>query len=208
MPTRQTTTHVQTTDDSNSGAQPVADQPTSQTRRMPASEDATRIEIYTDGSSIGNPGPGGYGGVLVRKDLAGTIIKEAEFWGASPLITTNIRMEMTAAIRGLQRVGSKTAEPIIVLCDCNLIPNAMNGWLSGWKAKGWRISQGKPVENRDLWEKLEAEAEGRNVTWQWVRGHNGTGLNERADALAYQAARKAERQGVSLDRRGRMLVSG
>lgn len=189
MPNRQTISHVQMTgSDSSSGAQPVAEQPTS----------PTRIEIYTDGSSIGNPGPGGYGGVLVRKDQAGTIIRQAEFWGASPVITTNIRMEMTAALRGLQKVGTKTAEPITVLCDCNLIPRGMNEWLPGWKAKGWRKGNGRQVENRDLWEKLIAEAEGRNVTWQWIRGHNGAALNERADRLAYHGARKAERQGVSL----------
>lgn len=173
---------------SSGGGQPVADLPISQ----------TRIEIYTDGSAIGNPGPGGYGGTLVRKDAAGTIIKEAEFWKSSPIITTNIRMEMTAVIQGLRRIGSKTAEPVLVLCDCNLIPNAMNEWLAGWKTKGWRNGKNKPVENRDLWEQIEAEAEGRNVTWAWVRGHNGTDLNERADALAYRGARAAERRGVSL----------
>lgn len=189
MPNRQTTTHVQMTgSDNSSGAQPVAEQPIS----------PTRIEIYTDGSSIGNPGPGGYGGVLVRKDHNGTIIRQAEFWGASPVITTNIRMEMTAALRGLQKIGAKNTEPITVFCDCNLIPNAMNEWLPGWKAKGWRKGKGGQVENRDLWEKIEAETEGRNVTWQWVRGHNGTDLNERADRLAYRGARKAERQGASL----------
>lgn len=190
MPNRQKTSHVQMTDSSNSsGAQPVAEQPIS----------PTRIEIYTDGSAIPNPGRGGYGGVLVRKDQTDTIIKQVEFWGASPdTTTTNIRMEMTAALRGLQKVGAKTAEPITVLCDCNQIPRGMNEWLPGWKAKGWRKAKGGQVENRDLWEKLIAEAEGRNVTWQWVRGHNGTDLNEQADRLAYRGAREAERQGVSL----------
>ncbi len=157
----------------------------------------TRIEIYTDGSAIGNPGPGGYGGILIRREAQGEILKDAEFWGPSLSTTTNIRMEMTAALEGLRRLGAKTAEPITVLCDCNLIPNAMNQWLPGWKAKGWRTGKGKQVENQDLWIKLEAEAKGRNVTWQWVRGHNGTAMSERADRLAYRGARRAERLATS-----------
>jgi ribonuclease HI len=157
----------------------------------------TRIEIYTDGSAIGNPGPGGYGGILIRRNAGDTIIKDVEFWGPSRTITTNIRMEMTATLEGLKRLGSKTSEPITVFCDCDLIPNAMNQWLAGWKAKGWRTGKGKQVENQDLWIKLEAEAKGRNVTWQWVRGHNGTDLNERADRLAYRGARRAERLATS-----------
>lgn len=167
-----------------------SDQPSRSEQPM---DSQTCIEIYTDGSSIGNPGPGGYGGVLVRRNASGSIIKELEFSGASQARTTNIRMEMTAAIMGLRKIGSKSSEPITVLCDCDLIPKGMNLWLAGWKAKGWRTARGKQVENQDLWIKLEAEAQGRHVTWQWVRGHNGTNLNDRADVLAYQAARRAER---------------
>jgi ribonuclease HI len=101
-------------------------------------------------------------------------------------------MEMTAVCAGLEGLGRVTDEPVKVFCDANLIPNAMNGWLAKWKAKDWRKSDGKPVENRDLWERLERAAEGRNVTWSWVRGHNGHEHNERADTLAYAAAREAE----------------
>ena len=153
----------------------------------------TRIEIYTDGSCIGNPGPGGWGAVILRIDNNGTIIKDREFSGHEIADTTNIKMEMTAACVGLESLGRVTDESITLRCDANLIPNAMNGWLANWKAKGWKKSGGKPPENRDLWERLEAAAKGRNVTWQWVRGHDGNEFNERADRLAYAGSRKAER---------------
>jgi ribonuclease HI len=152
----------------------------------------TRIEIFTDGSCIGNPGHGGYGFVLLRKDADGRVIKTLEGIGYD-LATTNIRMEMTAVCAALETLGRVTEEAITVSCDANLIPNAMNTWLAQWKAKGWRKSGGKPAENRDLWERLERSAEGRNVTWQWVRGHNGTEYNERADRLAYAGSRRAEK---------------
>lgn len=166
------------TNSNTSGAQPQQGQ--------------TRIEIFTDGSCIGNPGPGGYGAVIVSKDTDGTATKVREL-SAHVLMTTNIRMEMTAVGAALEALGRVTKKAVAVFCDANLIPNAMNGWLAKWKAKGWRKGDGKPVENRDLWERIERAAEGRNVTWQWVRGHNGTEHNERADRLAYAASRKAEK---------------
>ncbi len=78
--------------------------------------------------------------------------------------------------------------------DANLIPNAMNGWLAGWQAKGWKKSDGSSPENPDIWDRLEAAASGRNVEWQWVRGHRGSEFNERADRLAHAGARKAEKR--------------
>ena len=164
-------------DTTRSGAQPQMSQ--------------TRIEIYPDGSCIGNPGPGGWGAVILRKDASGKIIKKMEISGMDTS-TTNIRMEMTAVRGALDFLGKVTEEPITVFCDANLIPNAFNGWLENWKAKDWKTSKGKPVENRDLWEHLEGGAAGRTVTWAWVRGHNGNEHNERADKLAYAQARKAE----------------
>lgn len=160
----------------------------------------TRIEIYTDGSCIGNPGPGGYGIVTLRLDADGNVRRSRERNGSSTDITTNIRMELTAACVGLEQLGRPTGEPVTVFCDANLIPNAMTGWLAKWKANGWRAASGKPVENRDLWERLEMAAEGREVAFRWVRGHNGTEYNERADRLAYAGAREAERRGVTLSR--------
>lgn len=153
----------------------------------------TRIEIYTDGSCIGNPGPGGYGIVTLRISNEGEIQKCREHKGSEPTSTTNIRMEMTAASVGLESLGHKTDEPVTLFCDANLIPNAMNKWLATWRAKGWKKGDGKPVENRDLWERLERAAEGRSVRFVWVRGHSGQEHNERADRLAYAGARKAEK---------------
>lgn len=155
-------------------------------------EGQTRVEIFTDGSCIGNPGHGGYGIVILRKDASGQTVKTRELSGYD-LATTNIRMEMTAACVALESLGRVTAEPITLFCDANLIPNGMNEWLAKWKANGWRKGKGKPVENRELWERLERATEGRIVTWAWVRGHNGTEHNERADKLAYAASRKAEK---------------
>ena len=165
--------------------------PTATGAQPPVSQ--TRIEIYTDGSCIGNPGHGGYGVVILRIDASGKIIRRRERSGHETADTTNNRMEMTAACVALESLGRITCEPITVRCDASLIPNAMNGWLANWKAKGWKKGDGKAPENRDLWERLERAAEGRNITWGWVRGHNGNEHNERADTLAYAAALKAEK---------------
>lgn len=165
-------------DTTRSGAQPPVSQ--------------TRVEVYSDGSCIGNPGgPGGWAAVIIRNDASGKMIKKTETSGREAS-TTNIRMEMMAVIGALGFLGKVTDEPILFFCDANLIPNAMNGWLANWKAKGWKKAGGGEVLNRDLWLRLEDAAEGRNVTWAWVRGHNGTEHNERADRLAYAEARKAE----------------
>lgn len=173
------TSHVDQNDNLVTGAQPE--------------EGQTHIAIFTDGSCIGNPGHGGWGSVTLRKTATGEVTKSREASGFE-LSTTNIRMEVTAVCATLERLGRVTNEPITVFCDANLIPNAMNSWLAKWKANAWRKSGNKPVENRDLWERLENAAAGRNITWKWVRGHNGTEHNERADRLAYAAARSAERK--------------
>lgn len=164
-------------------------------------ESQTRIEIYTDGSAIGNPGHGGCAAVILRIDATGKIVKRLEVSSNSrTALTTNVRMEMTAACLALESLGRVTDEPITVRCDANLIPNGMNGWLSNWKAKGWKTSAGKETVNRDLWERLEGAAKGRNVAFEWLRGHSGHEHNERADKLAYAAARKAEALAKRLSR--------
>lgn len=152
----------------------------------------TRIEIFTDGSCIHNPGPGGYGIVTLRRDDNDTILRRRERSGFEAVPTTNIRMEMIAACVALESLGAPTGEPVTVFCDANLIPNTMNRDLANWKARGWKKADGKPPNNQDLWERLEAATQGRDVAFKWVRGHNGAEHNERADKLAYAAARKAE----------------
>lgn len=108
----------------------------------------TRIEIYTDGSCIGNPGAGGYGIVTLRINDAGEIIKKREASGFAREETTNIKMEMTAVCVALESLGKVTDEQITVFCDADLIPKAMNDWLAKWKAKGWKKGGGKAVENQ------------------------------------------------------------
>lgn len=138
-------------------------------------EGQTRIEIYTDGSCIGNPGHGGYGVVILRKDTSEAVIKARELLGHD-LMTTNIRMEMTAAAVALESLGRVTAEPITLFCDARLLSDTMNRDMAKWKARGWKKSDGKEPANRDLWERIERAAEGRNVTWAWVRGHSGPNI--------------------------------
>lgn len=152
----------------------------------------THVEIYTDGSCIGNPGFGGYGAVIMRKDRAGTTVKRRDIQGSADTTTTNNRMEITAACEALEALGKPSLEPITVYSDATLIPSAMNGWITKWKANGWTKAKRQPVENVDLWKRLEKAAEGRTVTFKWIRGHNGIQYNEEADRLAYAAARKAE----------------
>lgn len=157
----------------------------------------TSVHIFSDGSCIGNPGPGGWGAVILWRDChSGEILRRDERYGPAKDLTTNVRMEMTAVCCALESLGVPTADSVTVYCDANLIPNAMNTWLAKWKSKAWRKSDGKPVENRDLWERIEQAATARNITWAWVRGHNGCEHNERADRLAYSASRMAENAGI------------
>jgi len=138
-----------------------------------------KVVIYTDGGARGNPGPGGYGAVVTfgrhRKELKGAFDH-----------TTNNRMELMAAIAALEMLK----EP----CDVNLhsdskyLVDAMTkGWLEGWKKRGWRKSDRKPVLNQDLWRRLEAATSGHEITWNWVKGHAGNELNERCDELVHEA---------------------
>lgn len=133
------------------------------------------VEIYTDGACRGNPGPGGWGALLIagehRKTLHGG---EAE--------TTNNRMELMAAIQALNAVrGSRR---IVLHTDSTYVMKGIREWLPGWKRRGWKTAAKKPVKNRDLWQALD-EAQGRHeVTWRWVKGHSGDAGNEEADRLA------------------------
>lgn len=146
-----------------------------------------RIIIATDGACSGNPGPGGWGTILILEDH-GEVIKRKHISGGEP-DTTNNRMEIMAAIKGLEALQT-TRLPVTVISDSQYVVKGMTEWLPGWKARGWKASSGKPVENRDVWERLDGLAQSYDVSWQWVRGHNGHPLNEEADLLASSEAQR------------------
>ncbi len=138
------------------------------------------ITIYTDGSSRGNPGPGGFGTLLIsgerRKEISVGYQK-----------TTNNRMELLAAIAGLEVL--KRASDVTLYSDSKYVVDAINkGWLQGWKRRGWIKSDKQPVKNIDLWKRLDAAAAEHEVTWKWVKGHAGNPENECCDELATTAA--------------------
>lgn len=147
-------------------------------------ENQPYILIYTDGSCYGNPGPGGYAATLRRMDANGNELKCHKVQGSEPIQTTNIRMEMTAVARALEHLKNGEAQPVLIRTDSELIFKAMTEWLPGWVAKGWRKSDGKSVVNHDLWERIIDATTGKQITWEWVRAHNGTAMNEEVDRLA------------------------
>jgi ribonuclease HI len=134
-----------------------------------------RIEIHTDGACSGNPGPGGWGAILTWGD------KRRELKGGAPL-TTNNRMEMTAAIEALTALRRPCH--VDLYTDSVYLRDGITRWLKRWKANGWKTADKKPVKNVDLWQALEEALERHQVAWHWVRGHAGHDLNERADELA------------------------
>jgi ribonuclease HI len=135
---------------------------------------------YTDGACSGNPGPGGWGVVLVARD-GERILKTRELKGGEPL-TTNNRMELMAAIAALEALERPAA--ITIVTDSNYLRDGITRWIHGWKQNGWRTAGKQAVKNEDLWRRLEQASAPHRVTWDWVRGHAGHPENERADALA------------------------
>jgi ribonuclease HI len=135
---------------------------------------------YTDGACSGNPGPGGWGVLMIAREN-GAVIKERELSGGEPL-TTNNRMELLAAISALEAL--KRASPVTIVTDSAYVKNGVTEWIHAWKRKGWRTAGGSPVKNVELWQRLEVAAAGHEVTWRWIKGHAGHPENERADALA------------------------
>ncbi|HNS86686.1 MAG TPA: ribonuclease HI [Parvularculaceae bacterium] len=131
------------------------------------------IEAFTDGACAGNPGPGGWGVLIIDGD------SQREMYGGEAS-TTNNRMELTAAIEALKT----TSGPVRLYTDSQYVKNGITTWIKGWKRNGWRTADRKPVKNKDLWLTLDNAVEGRAVDWRWVKGHNGHPENERADALA------------------------
>lgn len=140
-----------------------------------------KVEIYTDGACSGNPGPGGWGAILVFGD------KEKELSGFEA-DTTNNRMEMTAVIRGLEAL--KTPCHVDIYTDSKYVMQGMTEWIEGWKRRSWKTADKKPVKNCDLWQELEQAVSRHDVHWHWVRGHDGHAMNERADMLARKAINK------------------
>ena len=139
------------------------------------------VTIFTDGACSGNPGPGGWGAVLISG------ANEREICGGEPA-TTNNRMELMAAIQALEAL--KRPCKVELHTDSQYVRKGITEWIGGWKARGWRTADKKPVKNEDLWKRLDAARARHDVDWRWVKGHNGHELNERADGLASKGMRE------------------
>jgi ribonuclease HI len=135
----------------------------------------TRIEIYTDGACRGNPGPGGWGVLLISGRHRKTM------HGGEPE-TTNNRMELTAAIEALNAL--KGASKVVLYIDSKYVMDGIREWMPNWKKRGWKTSAKKPVKNKDLWQALDNAVARHDIEWQWVKGHDGNPGNEKADELA------------------------
>jgi len=140
-----------------------------------------RVEAFTDGACSGNPGPGGWGAVLRLRSDGPNDGAMRELNGGEQL-TTNNRMELTAAISALDAI--KEGSTVDLYTDSNYVKDGISGWIEGWKRNGWRTADKKPVKNAELWQALDAARKRHKVTWHWVKGHAGHPENERADELA------------------------
>ena len=138
--------------------------------------------IYTDGACSGNPGPGGWGVYFKWGD------HEKELYGAEK-VTTNNRMELTAAIMALESL--KRPMKVDLFTDSSYVRNGIRSWIAGWKRNGWKNAKKEPVKNADLWRRLDQAAAEHDVEWHWVRGHSGDPGNERADRLAVKGRDEA-----------------
>ena len=142
---------------------------------------STPVTIYTDGGCRGNPGPGGWGAVLLwgehRKELNG-----------SEALTTNNRMELLAAIEGLKFLNRDVA--VSLYTDSQYVKQGITQWIRGWKKNGWQTASKQPVKNKDLWQELDQLMGRYRVSWHWVKGHSGDPMNELADRLANHAMDK------------------
>ncbi len=143
-----------------------------------------KVLIYTDGACSGNPGPGGWGAVLISGG------HERELWGGEGA-TTNNRMELMAAIQALEAL--KRPCKVELHTDSQYLRTGISEWLAGWKARGWRTASKAPVKNEDLWRRLDEARLRHEVDWRWVKGHAGHELNERADGLARKGLQEIRR---------------
>lgn len=140
-----------------------------------------QITCFSDGSCLGNPGPGGWA-VLLRYKTNEKVLSGAERH------TTNNRMELMAAIEGLRAI--KEACEVVMVTDSEYVKKGITEWMPKWKQNGWRTANRKPVKNADLWQALDEAVRDHQVTWQWVKGHSGHPENERVDQLARDAISK------------------
>lgn len=141
------------------------------------------VEIHTDGACRGNPGPGGWGAVLRH----GGRVRELSGGEAD---TTNNRMELMAAISALEALREPCS--VTLHTDSTYVRNGITQWMDNWRQRGWKTADGKPVKNRELWQRLDAAARQHRIDWRWVRGHAGDPGNERADALANRGLEEAQ----------------
>lgn len=141
------------------------------------------VEIFTDGSCLGNPGPGGYGTLLRYKG------HEKEL-SQGYTLTTNNRMELLAAIIGLESL--KEPCQVILTTDSQYVKQGIESWLANWKKRGWKTASKQDVKNKDLWQRLDAANSKHDVEWRWVKGHAGHAENERVDDLAREAAESSD----------------
>ncbi len=141
------------------------------------------VIIYTDGGCKGNPGPGGWGAVLSYNG------REREIWGGEPH-TTNNRMELMASIMSLETLNRPCR--VELYTDSQYVRNGITAWIGGWKARGWKTADNKPVKNADLWQRLDEARRRHEVSWHWVRSHAGNEGNERADKLTQRAIAELE----------------
>jgi ribonuclease HI len=160
------------------GGQPGGTQP-------PSDEADQIVEIFTDGACLNNPGPGGWGAILRLGP------HEKEIHGGEP-DTTNNRMELTAAIKGLESL--RRPSTVHLYTDSQYLRRGITEWISSWKRNGWRTAQKQPVKNADLWRQLDTITQQHDVQWFWVKGHAGHAENERADQLACLGAEEAAAQ--------------
>jgi len=143
------------------------------------------IQIYTDGACKSNPGPGGWGAVILHPDQLPLTINGGE------INTTNNSMELMAVIKALENIQTNNND-IILYTDSKYIQNGITKWITNWKKNNWQSSQDTPVKNQSLWKRLDENAKKQNIQWEWVKGHAGNQWNEKADQLAREAIPKSD----------------
>ena len=140
------------------------------------------IKIYTDGACSGNPGIGGWGCVIIKNDEKPIFLNGGENY------TTNNRMELVAAIKGLNYFREENN--ITIVTDSKYLKDGIESWIENWKKNGWKTASKKPVKNKELWLTLDLEISKHNISWEWVKGHAGDEYNEKADFLAREYIKK------------------